>query len=1416
MGLCNATPQKATLAQQRLSQGVLRPIPAATKKQSTSFFASTPTLPTSTIPTASQGGSFSLVLGSVPTPAKTVGSRPVPKPAIRPQPTSRGTFTAGRLSTPAALPSIAAPTLGTTRLAALPAASLGGLRNQNNKRHVPEIVASPARRENLPARVSNNLADVRKNDGNGAQKKLDVPGDLRAFGKQNLERLAEFLGDALDLAGNSHLEANVGSRWDDDMPPRTLQARREDRFKTASRDLRSLSEKNTTEFVGIPNDNIVTSVVNNVMAPVFAGATRFYGHTQGQHKQADTAAATQMARLRTSADPVSIYARNAVSNPASKMAGLYWAGYGGVLGSRFGPLGGLLGALGGGAGGYTLVKPVDDAYNRVVLGDEGYAQYQAMLSEDINRGFIAAKQGDYLPMFFSTLPAWLGQATVPGGTSVKALPAVRAGIAAMRNPSAVPQMAKTAVQTAVAPFTKEGARQIAGKAAATVYDEAAAAGRPAAEVAQAAQRASRVAVNQARAVPVAHAATVAVPAIQEIKRELDEYGFVDPIAVIGNTLSNLAVTPNKRGIRIVEAGGAHAMPLAEQVGQTAQRAGMHFQNGFRRDTPALPAPKPARVSAAALEHVDVKTLPLDTEADLQAAQHHLSRLQLAEIHARGRAEKAHGPGAQAAHARANKLNTKVATLQQRIGNRTATAEPTRTPAASEPAPAPSAEAAPGAKPGNPDTTPNTKPRFTTSVADVEAVRLDTEDGMQSARGFLTELEKAVKTAHSEGEYQGLPGKAHAEHLGNAASTLRKRIQDQESYNRYKAWQAEQAEPHGATNKSLQSDSFMPGVFARAARGTRSTATTTAASTPAAQTAGHQGIVPAGQGAVAGAPPPSRAPARDSSAPPTPPTPTHANGSGQGGTASNPATQPRTVQVGRVGTLAKPGKVSTHVLTPEQAHLWDETNAQFSQAERAVQSLQWQQHNPANNRTSGRTRDRQATNTTAVLATLARDLRLLQAQQAARQQQIVQASTPQQLHALRQAWGLNAATRNGSNGIAGKRNTSIANVPNVSNALLSVGDTVGAVGRGTSVPSATVPLSQKRTTPTSIPALVRIEPGAARSSPEVKTISYRTELPSEIQHTIAERDEIPAALRRVETTAIRLPTDRDVSLRSEKTTPTPLRAEQVARSVPAARSTDTHKEMRRKVIQVHSAFDEQIAHAQKRHDTYKKDVEKAQASKNRLQLSEARIKLGAENLALEALRAEKIRRLLPYYRASEPSKLTPDIPNLMGSDVKAAMQQACYVLGQMLEKSALSRNPSFVDGIANISIVEATGRSGFDPVTKQIRLALDATFDEVLHELGHWLEDTIPGAHQRAVDFYNLRTAKDILEPVLKYYPESDAQPNEMLKKDKFVEPYIGRDYKNRNSTEVFSVGLDRLFSDQALAEKDPTHFELILRTLKGM
>lgn len=116
---------------------------------------------------------------------------------------------------------------------------------------------------------------------------------------------------------------------------------------------------------------------------------------------------------------------------------------------------------------------------------------------------------------------------------------------------------------------------------------------------------------------------------------------------------------------------------------------------------------------------------------------------------------------------------------------------------------------------------------------------------------------------------------------------------------------------------------------------------------------------------------------------------------------------------------------------------------------------------------------------------------------------------------------------------------------------------------------------------------------------------------------------------------------------------------------------------------------------------------------------------------------------------------------------------------------------------------------------EIYMATGAKASITVHEMGHWLEHNSHQVREASQRFLARRTAGESTVRLKDLFPNSSYDVSEITRPDKFIDPYIGKDYGDRAS-EVVSMGLQYMFEDPAaFARRDPDHFAFIWDTMRG-
>lgn len=110
---------------------------------------------------------------------------------------------------------------------------------------------------------------------------------------------------------------------------------------------------------------------------------------------------------------------------------------------------------------------------------------------------------------------------------------------------------------------------------------------------------------------------------------------------------------------------------------------------------------------------------------------------------------------------------------------------------------------------------------------------------------------------------------------------------------------------------------------------------------------------------------------------------------------------------------------------------------------------------------------------------------------------------------------------------------------------------------------------------------------------------------------------------------------------------------------------------------------------------------------------------------------------------------------------------------------------------------------------------------MVHELGHMLEEMVPGWNARAQAFLGHRAGDEHLTQLASLPGKDYYEPDEYGRKDQFEDAfgdkayYVGKDY-GAYASEITAMGLEMLFVDPVgFARKDPEFMKLIIGLLSG-
>ncbi|WP_446456569.1 minor capsid protein [Tuanshanicoccus yangjingiae] len=133
----------------------------------------------------------------------------------------------------------------------------------------------------------------------------------------------------------------------------------------------------------------------------------------------------------------------------------------------------------------------------------------------------------------------------------------------------------------------------------------------------------------------------------------------------------------------------------------------------------------------------------------------------------------------------------------------------------------------------------------------------------------------------------------------------------------------------------------------------------------------------------------------------------------------------------------------------------------------------------------------------------------------------------------------------------------------------------------------------------------------------------------------------------------------------------------------------------------------------------------------------------------------------------------------------------------------------------IQLKKTSDRGYYSSWKKQLSLGRGSEFQKIstgVHEMMHRIEDVIPEILVAEAEFYQLRTGNDKLEKLRDVTGNKTYGHDEVTRKDDFINPYMGKDYKGRGY-ELLSMGVEEFYFGTELLRKDPKMFRWVFEML---
>lgn len=184
-------------------------------------------------------------------------------------------------------------------------------------------------------------------------------------------------------------------------------------------------------------------------------------------------------------------------------------------------------------------------------------------------------------------------------------------------------------------------------------------------------------------------------------------------------------------------------------------------------------------------------------------------------------------------------------------------------------------------------------------------------------------------------------------------------------------------------------------------------------------------------------------------------------------------------------------------------------------------------------------------------------------------------------------------------------------------------------------------------------------------------------------------------------------------------------------------------------------------------------------------------------------------IMKVVQVDDPSAVTIRVPTVVDASVGDHFRASAAEFNRLVSKSGVGW-----DGVIDVLRLSPGERAYAEPDRTLIAIRDDQPRRTIIHELAHILE-VQGGLLDKVLAFYDRRTAGEVLEPMSRITGDPGYRPSEVARKDKFMHPYMGKDY-GRVATEITSMGLEYMYDDAArFAKEDPDYFDFIYDLMRG-
>lgn len=196
-------------------------------------------------------------------------------------------------------------------------------------------------------------------------------------------------------------------------------------------------------------------------------------------------------------------------------------------------------------------------------------------------------------------------------------------------------------------------------------------------------------------------------------------------------------------------------------------------------------------------------------------------------------------------------------------------------------------------------------------------------------------------------------------------------------------------------------------------------------------------------------------------------------------------------------------------------------------------------------------------------------------------------------------------------------------------------------------------------------------------------------------------------------------------------------------------------------------------------------------------------IARQRLELAELEKARLKEMHDTLAVPEPVKFDLAFQGRVGKAVKAVVNEGVALFQRLV-------GSDFLEG-GKLAAKQTPTRAFHQAGTIAITPRSDV--GTVVHEIGHWLEQSSPEILQRIIDFHEERTKGEQEEQLSKLFPGHGYRRDERTKKDDYLHAYMGKVYRSGGkirATEQVAMGLEQFARDpMKLLQHDPEMFDLI-------